>query len=93
MKDFELMLYTKSKLPLLSVVVKVDLVVKCLVVDITLVMTTSWVVGNNMFFILRFSFGGFAASISAWRAPWLDNTASNDSACIVSVTINGDTAS
>ena len=87
------MLYTKSKLPLLSVVVKVDLVVKCLVVDITLVMTTSWVVGNSMFFFVRFGFGGLAAPISAWRTSWLDNTASNDSACIVSVTINGDTAS
>ena len=66
MKDFELMLYTKSKLPLLSVVVKVDLVVKCLVVDITLVMTTSWVVGNNMFFFFRLRRGRLAATISAW---------------------------
>ena len=87
------MLYTKSKLPLLSVVVKVDLVAKCLVVDITLVMAASWVVGNNMFFILRFRFGGFAASISAWGAAWLDNTAGNDSACIVSVTIDCNTTS
>ena len=66
MKDFELMLYTKSKLPLLSVVVKVDLVVKCLVEDITLVVTTSWVVGNNMFFFFRHRRGRLAATISAW---------------------------
>lgn len=73
--------------------VKVDLVVKSLVVDITLVMAASWVVGNNMFFFVRLRFGRLATSISAWRASWLDNTASNDCACIVSVSINCNTAS
>ena len=69
------------------------MVAKSLVVDITLVMAASWVVGNNMFFFVRLRFGRLATSISAWRASWLDNTASNDCACIVSVSINCNTAS
>ena len=73
------------------VVVMVELVVEMLVVYVTLVMTTSWVIGSNMLFLLRFLWGRVATSVSAWAASRLDNTARYNSSGISGGTVKHNT--
>ena len=65
-----------------------------LVQGVALVVTTGWVIGDS-FFIFGSRRGGNwrATSVSAGGAPRLDNAASKDLAFIISVAVDGDTAS
>ena len=70
-----------------------ELVVEVLMVHVTLVVTTGWVIGSNMALLVRFLCGRVAASISTWAASLLNHTARNNSSCISCGTVNNNTTS